>query len=448
MAASPAFSQAKIEAERNKRTFGKLITTTPSNTDVPAGAFCRQIINGSAQFTEELFDMTKAGVLEYIERNSGNDFVHIEYNYKQLRRDAKWYREQCRSLENDTKMIRREIHCEWTASHDTCPFTEDEILALEMHKPDEPVGHLTLQEYYKMNLYEELEEGVKYILTVDVSGGLARDRSSLVLSDPSDLVTVGAFKNSKVDIPELTEMILDVYRRLPEVVIVIERNSYGLAVIQSLAKSEARGRLFYTEVIDPKTKKVKREFGINTSTKTRPLIMECLKLLVVDEPHTLVAPEIIEEVKTLERKKNGKIEHSEGEFDDAAMAKAFSKYVQVYHDNTLRRFVRSDSDSIKRAMGRMASYNRRETEQVDPRGLSGPKVAQVETEVPAKVKTLRSVIGLNRRAPAPGSEESDRGMPFSAPQPRGLDWYGDMKKGQEEEDRQERRQKNRLKIHD
>jgi hypothetical protein len=258
-------------------------------------------------------------------------------------------------------LIKREILCEWTYSADNSPFSEYELQEIENFKKD-PISHMFFKKRYSIEVYEELDGNREYIVSVDVSGGLSRDYSAVIISDPYDLRTVAAFANNKIDTPELEELLCYIHEQLPNAFYIIERNSYGLGIIQHLQQNYTMNKkLFYTEVIDKETKKKTRVVGIDNTQKTRPKILEAFSILVTEEPYTIVSPLIIKDTKALEVKKNGRVDHVEGGHDDTVMAKAFAKYCMIHHYNTMKRFLNGADlgiDRKGRKLINVSQYNR------------------------------------------------------------------------------------------
>lgn len=346
MASGPAYSQSSLNAKESGKFYSRLITTTPNNTDVPEGAFTRSIINGAADFKELFYDWRMEEVYNYIRKNSDNDFVFISYTWRQLRRNQAWYEDQCRLLQHDRKSIRREIECEWTSSSDLSPFSEEEIEELEYNERSPLSEELYYQDSYLVKFYQPINLEAEYMITCDVGGGLGRDSTVFILNDPDTLDTIATIGSSKMDLEDAKAVAKNLLDDLPLAFLVIERNSYGLAVVQHLIKNEKyKRRLFYTEKKDERTliggngrsKITQRIHGIDTTATTRKLIIESLYIMVREEPSVIASPDIIKQIKTLINNK-GKIEHAPGEHDDYVMAKAFAKYVMTYYGHIVRRF--------------------------------------------------------------------------------------------------------------
>jgi rRNA-processing protein FCF1 len=439
-AAAPAFSQAKIEAKSNNRCYSKLITTTPSNTDVPAGKFCKEMINNSAVFTEALFDMTKDEVEEYIKANSTNDFLYIEYNYKQLRRNKEWFEEQCRSLNNDMKLIRREILCQWTASADVSPFDEIDIVRVEAFQR-EHINVTMFLNKYPLYFYAPVDPNITYIISVDVSGGLDRDSTAVVVSHPEDLETIAVFRSAKMDTPDLEKFLDAILVVFPKAVYIIERNSYGLAVLQHIIAERPllTSHLFYTvqhredggtvgnkRKIKEKGTLGTKTYGINTTGESRPRIIQSLKLMVMETPECFISKFIIDEIKTLEEKHGGKIEHGSGQCDDVVIAKAFAKYAKEFLWKDLKRHIAKDVAAIRDSMSRISraqAIAQTSDMQLSPLAKEHRDLAERRVRPkPNELSKTNAVLALN----TVDKHKLNEIKGFDQPAFTGLDWFGKM----------------------
>jgi hypothetical protein len=77
----PAWDKAASVAKSNGVPYGISITTTPNNVDTSMGGYCKSVIDKSAVFTFACFDMTDEELDDFIENNSSNTFVFIQYTY-------------------------------------------------------------------------------------------------------------------------------------------------------------------------------------------------------------------------------------------------------------------------------------------------------------------------------------------------------------------------------
>ena len=108
-AAGPAFATASANAKRNGSIGSRLFTSTPGDLDSQAGQDAAFIVENTCTWSEKFYDMKDDELREYIEVNSANQIVYIEYQYQQLGKDEEWFKNVCRLLNNNPLKIKREI---------------------------------------------------------------------------------------------------------------------------------------------------------------------------------------------------------------------------------------------------------------------------------------------------------------------------------------------------
>ena len=123
-ACMPAWDKAASVAKSNGVPYGISITTTPNNVDTSMGGYCKSVIDKSAVFTFACFDMTDKELDDFIENNSSNTFVFIQYTYDLLGKDEAWVKKMIRQCQGDVAKIKREIFLEWPISMDDSLFDE------------------------------------------------------------------------------------------------------------------------------------------------------------------------------------------------------------------------------------------------------------------------------------------------------------------------------------
>ena len=110
MAASgPAYSTASENAKRNNSIHCRILTSTPGDLDSQAGMDALEIIENTCKFSESFYDKPIEDVYDYIETNSINRIVYIEFQYQQLGKDEAWFNKVCAYLNGDKLKIQREI---------------------------------------------------------------------------------------------------------------------------------------------------------------------------------------------------------------------------------------------------------------------------------------------------------------------------------------------------
>jgi hypothetical protein len=353
-AAAPASSQAKLEAKNHNKIYGTTITTTPNNIDVPEGKYCHDtMIGNAATFEEAMYDWSMDEIQEYLYKKSKNNFLYIEFSYKQLGRSEAWFEQQCRELNNNLLKIKREILLEWTKATDTSVYSE-EILEVIEKQLKEIKTRLCFRKFYFLNLYsDDIDFAKPYLISIDVSTGMELDASTICITDPMTFEVVAEMRENNINTDEFARVIYEIVARFfINSMVVIENNMVSENIIRYLMKSAISKNLYYeykeketqkieegkTELVFKKNKKKTRVYGIQTTKATRPLMFEILDETIAEEPEVLATKNIYTDVKHLERIK-GRIDHAEGYHDDSLMAYLIGRYVLAYGKNLNKWFL-------------------------------------------------------------------------------------------------------------
>lgn len=354
-----AYSKAAEAAEKNGVPHSRLITTTPNHLNCKEGAFCYSIITNGVKFDEKWYDMDIEDVKQEIKDTSKNGFVHIQFSWQELGLSEEWFEEQKRLVNYDLQTIKREILLEWTLSGEGSLFDEDQMSVVEKYVKHNPIGSFYVMGTYKFYIYEELSNVRErnYIVSIDIAGGLEQDSTVVTIIDPLTYKPAAVFKSNTIDTPTLTELLVELVQNFfNNAIIVPERNNMGISVIQMLLKTEIKDNIYYSykgqnpegiEEVNPKKNKntnnkkkvIKNEkrikvYGIDTTPKTRKIMIdEILNRIVNEEPENINNEFLFNELKTLARNKNGKVEAREGFHDDVVMSYLIGMYCILYGPN-------------------------------------------------------------------------------------------------------------------
>lgn len=328
-----------------------------NDRDSDEGAYAYSILDSAVRFTNEWYDMTVDEIKAEIKNGSKNDFVYIKFNYWDLGRDEEWFQEQCRGLNNDLMKIKRELLLEWTIANDRSPFSEEQLNNIQGYVKREPVKYFYVKKIYKFFVYEELTNIFKknWLISIDIGGGLQQDFTVIAITDPLTKRLKAVYRSNNILGDELVELVHEMVATFfPNAVIIPERNSLGVPIIDRMMKDPViRPRLYYETkdkvaervVEDPrksqhiKTKRTLQVYGQFTSGPIRKVMFdEILPYMVENEPENIIVPELFHELKTLERSKNGKIEAKSGAHDDVLMAWLIGLYALLYGNN-IKKFV-------------------------------------------------------------------------------------------------------------
>lgn len=351
-AAGPAYVRAAENAKKNGAIYCRIFITTPGNIDSQPVKDTIATRDNAAVFTERLYDMTLDDVAKFMETNSRNGIIYIEFNYKQIGMDEEWYQKVCSVLEWDKIKIKREVLLERIRGTSNSPFDPDDLDIINSFRR-EPIEEIMVNNIFTLYLYEKLDKTIPYIMGVDCATGTGNDNTSIMIIDPYTLRPVGCMKTPLADAVQTAENIIKIVTRLiPQAVVAVERNHLGSAVIDILRRSSIYNNLYYDndrdmipETVDRLDKAgfVRNEvsnrkfWGVATTLTTRPMMMQILMRHVAERKEDFICRELIDDLNNLIQKPNGKIEASAGEHDDVVMSYLIALFV-YYHGSNLSRY--------------------------------------------------------------------------------------------------------------
>jgi len=321
LSSSPAASQARVEARNNNKPYGISMITTPNSLEKEEAVwFLKEMIGRSCNFDENMYDWKLSEIKECIDKKSKNDFLYIEFSYKQLGRTDEWFREQCRALNNDLLLIRREILLEWTRASDVSVYSEEQLASIEKNLMT-PVTSLTIRKFWKLEIYDDAIDFRKpYIIGCDPSPGTESDASAICIIDTITLKPLAEFRENKISTEDLKMVIYELMTKFFINSVLVMENNIGTTILDWLMRQPAvANRIYYeykekvaskleyskTEVTHKKVNKRVQVYGIVTESNSRNLMLEILDYTVNNEPELLATPFLYSDVKGLERNKKG-----------------------------------------------------------------------------------------------------------------------------------------------
>lgn len=331
-AATPAYEKAREIAIKNDIPYGISITTTPGDLATPHGAFAYKMMNDAITFHESMYDLKRKKLMDIIHNTPDKtDFIFIQFSHLQLGETDEWYLQRAKKMNNPLK-ARREYLLEWINSNGNSPFDPDDIELIgdlaNQRKLEQDV--YKINKYFNLYVYEEYHGKKPVIIGVDVSGGLGRDSTAIVVVHPETLKPIAFFRSNMIPSDQLRKLLVTlVTKRYPNCILTIENNSVGKPLLDEL-KDTVIARVLYKErkkrVIDQGvtsfTKKKTRdsiEYGHNVNPTSRAQMMEMLESIVHNSPAHMAYPELYEEIRHMELR-NGRIDHSSATHDDCTMA--------------------------------------------------------------------------------------------------------------------------------
>lgn len=353
---------------------------------------------GTVEWTEEIYDWSPAKIYEYTHQQNKTGIVYIEYSYLQIGLTREWFRNISNQI-NDPLVVRREILLQRLRGSSLSPYDREDIeTIIDMCK--KPIGHIMLNEYYKMNLYSKLNRAIPYIVGVDCSTGNDNDNNAISVVDPYTLELCAEFECSYVGEPEFEACIFELVKKhIPRAIVCIERNSVGDSTIAHLLNTAIAGRIYYDkfeklaednmkdlqtieDMLKAKARK-KSYYGVFTEGKSRDAMFSILANHIKNYKDKFIGQNVTRDISKLIRKASGKIEAGPGFHDDSVMSYLISLYV-YYHGNNLEIFGFNHGDEFDLS-DKNAGLVR--PEEVDISGLSDEVAEFVEAAKKRNSKT-------------------------------------------------------------
>ena len=317
--------------------------------------FCYKMIEKAAKFNEDWYDWDDKKLFDFIDKNSGNNYVSVKYMYYDLGEDENWLKRQIKDLEGDMMTVKREILLEWTFASSQSIFDEDQLDILNSNI--KPIKNSIYIDNYKIDIIEDFNnlQGKNWCLSCDIGTGVGRDYSTFSLIDPSTFKQVMKFKNNLISPLNFADLIIKfVSKYAPNSVIIPEDNAPGVVFIEYIERSPVSKNLYYRSSKDPdpsikvikeesifkKKTKLKlnksetRKFGFHTGKQERHTMTEDILFMIANErPELCNNEELFNEMKKLIRTRTGRIDHRTGEHDDLIMSYLIGLYVLIHSTN-------------------------------------------------------------------------------------------------------------------
>ncbi|MCM1220663.1 MAG: hypothetical protein NC548_39860 [Lachnospiraceae bacterium] len=371
---APLFKTASENAAAVGNPYCRIFTTTPGNLDTREGMESLPIIKSMIPWTEKIYDMTEEEIKNYKSafmedyHNSEEkhtreviDVFYLEYQYYQVRKDFNWVKQQY-ALSGDKMAIRREILLQRLRGSNNSPISPQDIeyLISNMKKSDQDVlinGKWRFRIYdhgqgYRSGVLKDFEESIPYIVGVDPAAGGGGDNFAVVVINPYNLKVAAEFKSPYMgQTPAVQMLITLVQDYIPNCCIVIEKNSMGIYLIQTLVDSTSiKDNLYWSEKeADKQLADLTNEsddeyrlkalaaqykkYGTYNTPKVRKGMLEILFRHVEECKEILNTEYLVDDICKLVRTSTGRIEAVKGEHDDVLFAYLHAMNIYYNGDN-------------------------------------------------------------------------------------------------------------------
>ncbi len=297
----PALSTNQMHAKRANVPYGTVVLSTPNKTVGPGKWFYekyQRAVNGDDIFT---------------------DFIIHWRDVEELAEDDGWYETQCRLFENDPNKIQQELELKFLAT--TGSFYNDRITQVLQEIDTEPIERIKLfnGEFWR---FKQPMPNTHYIIGVDTAPEHGEDKSTITVWDYQHLEQVAEYQG-KCRVADFVKVVKVAAAQYPGT-IVVESNSYGNHVVEEMMSSEFSSMMYKEKrgnTLVP---------GLQTTAKTRPLIIDALYSLITEFPEIVKSKRLVLELIGLISKPSGRVEADVGCHDDLALSAGLCFYVHKY----------------------------------------------------------------------------------------------------------------------
>ena len=245
-----------------------------------------------------------------------SEYVPIEIHWSMVPgRDEEWKEQTIRNTSPD--QFRQEFECEFIGSTNTL-IHPAKLRSLVWHNPTEIREHLRLYKYPEPNH--------TYCITVDVAEGQGLDYSTFSVIDVTQIPyrVVATFRDNKIPPLLFPTKIVQVAQMYNDAFILVEINSIGLQVADTIHNDFAYENLIKIEVKGKQGQqqtpgyKKKIAFGLKMSKQTKMIGCTNLKTLIESDKLIVNDEQTIQEMITFSADKQT-FKAEEGNNDDLVM---------------------------------------------------------------------------------------------------------------------------------
>tara|TARA_R110000822_G_scaffold156489_1_gene296303 strand:- start:28 stop:1635 length:1608 start_codon:yes stop_codon:yes gene_type:complete len=264
----------------------------------------------------------------YVDSESGVNMFYPTKLHWSLHpdRDMKWFEVETRNLSK--RQIAQEYECNFNASGETVIAPESiEHIEKTVCAPKHKVGFD--RNYW---IWEECQDGKKYLLVADVARGDGADYSVFHVIETEDMQIVAEYKG-KPNIDDFANILFSAGREYDNCMLVVENNNIGYSVLEKLINLEYPN-VFHSvkgtnELIDQVAAigNPNAVPGFTTSMKSRPLIIAKLEEFIRNKLITIRSLRLLNELKTFIWY-HGKPQAMKGYNDDLVIALAIACWVR------------------------------------------------------------------------------------------------------------------------
>ena len=340
-AAQPTISKAREQAIKNGYPYFILMSSTPNGVD-DKGKFFYEMYDKAVESDNLFVADSETGIEDWTETAndviadaSKNSFVRVRYHWSEdPTKNMTWYEQQKKELNFNTRQINQELDLLFVGGTD-CIFDDETLQKFVYVKRDAVID---LKHQAKLDIFQtDFDQKDYYLVGVDTASSIKGAFNAIEIFTYKDFRQVAEMNVRLASSTKYGEVLDDLFKWLYKIVgtrilLCIENNTIGKPIIEHLLyhvkdfnympfiykdfkKSEIPG-----QPIDMQD----HEWGINTNTRTKELMVSLLYDLLKEDPSRLKSQDLIAQMSSIQRSNRGTIRSSG--YSDMFMSSCFCAY--------------------------------------------------------------------------------------------------------------------------
>jgi len=327
--AQPTISKAREQAMRNGYPYFIFMTSTPNGVD-DTGKFFYEMYDKAVESDNLFVEDNESGIEDWMEDadsiiadTSKNSFVRVRYHWSEdPTKNMAWYEQQKKELNFNTRQINQELDLLFVGGTD-CIF-DDETLQKFIYVNRSAA--IDLKNQTKLDLYfTETDFNPKdyYLIGVDTASSIKGAFNAIEVFSYKDFVQVAEMNVRLGSLTKYGEVVDDLFKWLYKIVgqrilLCIENNSIGKSIVEHLLYHVKDFNYIPHIYKDLKKKEIPgqsidmqdHEYGINTNTRSKELMVSLLYDSLKEQPHRLKSQDLIAQMSSIQKSNRGIIKSS------------------------------------------------------------------------------------------------------------------------------------------
>ena len=233
---------ARDSAERNGAYYGNVFTTTAGYLSNPDGMYARKIYNECLKWTEKLYDCKDIEDLhKTISKNnpSGKKQVILEFNHRQLGYTDEWLARKIEEAYAEGENAEADYLNIWGEGSMASAIDKNLLKLIKESTHRDPYTTISNQGYITRWYIpeEQVKANIgnrKVVAALDTSDAVGKDDISMVIRDASTAEVIGVGMYNETNLITFSLFLVDLIVKYPNLTMVIERRSSGVAIIDNL----------------------------------------------------------------------------------------------------------------------------------------------------------------------------------------------------------------------